>query len=98
MIGMLTSIRRLDLRPAYQALSCPAIVTLGRPSAEDDPDSPFLDLLRAYDVGLPAQLDQMAAANPSIRIVRFPDLGHMLHLEAPDRIAALISSLVTDER
>jgi pimeloyl-ACP methyl ester carboxylesterase len=64
----------MDLREANRAIDVPTTVVVGE-----------------RDTLLPPRLGEAVAESiPGARLVRLPDVGHMLPLEAPDRVADLV--------
>lgn len=64
------TLNRHDLRPLLPEIACPALVMCG---AEDNWSTP-------------AQHEAIAAATPGARLAIIPDCGHMLTLEAPEKV------------
>lgn len=71
---------REDLRPRLPALRCPTLVACGE-----------ADLLTPHD-----HAQEIAAAIPGARLELVPGAGHMLTMEEPARLAALLGRWVQD--
>lgn len=71
---------RADLRPTLAAIRCPTLVLVGE-----------ADLLTP-----PAEARELAEGIPGARLVELPGCGHMLTMEAPQRVGAeLLAWLAT---
>jgi pimeloyl-ACP methyl ester carboxylesterase len=76
--GFLRAMTRMDLADAVRELDVPAVVVVGR-----------------YDQLTPPALSRrLVDAIPGARLELLDDVGHMLPIEAPDRIAAIVDDLV----
>lgn len=65
---------RVDSRPLLPAIRCPTLVLVGE-----------------QDVATPPELsEEMAAAIPGARLVRFPDCGHLSTLERPKAVTGAL--------
>jgi pimeloyl-ACP methyl ester carboxylesterase/uncharacterized protein YndB with AHSA1/START domain len=73
------SSRGMDLRPGLASVTVPTVVLAGE-----------ADRIIAPKLG-----KAIAEAMPNARFEQLPDAGHMLHLEAPDRVARVIAELAT---
>ena len=73
---------RMDLRADLTNIRCPVLVMAG----ERDPITPI-----AFSEEIVRRL-----ASQRVRFERFPDCGHALHLDAPERSFALIREFITD--
>ena len=71
---------RADLRPLLPGIACPVLVVCG----EDDLLTP------------PACSEEIAAAVPQARLEQLPACGHLLTLEQPGRINALLADWLND--
>jgi pimeloyl-ACP methyl ester carboxylesterase len=70
---------RADLRPALPRITCPVLVVVGEADALTTPD----------------QSREMAAALPGARLEVVPGAGHMLTMEQPARVSALLLRWLT---
>lgn len=73
------SSRGMDLRPGLASVTVPTVVLVGE-----------ADRVIAPELG-----EAIAEAMPHARFERLPCAGHMLPLEAPDRVAQIIAELAT---
>lgn len=81
--GALRMMAQWDLVPMLAdlpALPCPLILAVGAKDRAVPPD----------------EADRLAARLPFVRVDRHPDLGHLMHEEAPQRFAARIRALAAD--
>jgi pimeloyl-ACP methyl ester carboxylesterase len=74
------ALHRRDLRPMLAAIACPTLVLCGA----EDTWSP------------PAQHERIAAAIAGARLVVIPESGHMVTLEAPERVNAALRIWLED--
>lgn len=91
-----------DMFAELRTLPCPAVVVQGgrTPPLHQLPDG-LRELNEALVDGVSREVDALrdpSGAVPGIRAVRLPDAAHMVHLDAPYTVAALITEFVGSTR